>query len=187
GSSRGPPAQPPAGGARPARPWADRAPAARAPPRDWVLDGLAPRRRRRGDRRMRAAKTGRRRPLLGCHRRPGAGRHAAGGRIRIGFHRWPCAERLQPLQLGGRPEVHAAAPAAIPVDDGGESGREGRDRERVGDDLEPFVEARVIDDGDGLVLTLTAPVRLALLRGLYDSQPDVLWPSLSVPAVALLA
>jgi len=56
-----------------------------------------------------------------------------------------------------------------------------------GDDLEPFVEARVIDDGDGLVLTLTAPVRLALLRGLYDSQPDVLWPSLSVPAVALLA
>ncbi len=56
-----------------------------------------------------------------------------------------------------------------------------------GDDLEPFVEARVIVDGDGLVLTLTAPARLQLLRGLYDSQPDVLWPSLSVPATALLA
>jgi pimeloyl-ACP methyl ester carboxylesterase len=56
-----------------------------------------------------------------------------------------------------------------------------------GDDLEPFVEARVIADGDALVLTLTAPVRLALLRGLYDSQPDVLWPRLTVPVTALLA
>lgn len=55
------------------------------------------------------------------------------------------------------------------------------------DDLEPFVQARVIDDGSGLVLSLTAPVRLELLRGLYDSQPDMLWPNLEVPAVALLA
>jgi hypothetical protein len=55
------------------------------------------------------------------------------------------------------------------------------------DDLEPFVKARVIEDGPGLVLTLTAPVRLELLRGLYDSQPDMLWPHLEVPAVALLA
>jgi pimeloyl-ACP methyl ester carboxylesterase len=55
------------------------------------------------------------------------------------------------------------------------------------DDLEPFVMARVVQDGDALVLTLTAPARLALLRGLYDSQPDVLWPRVEVAAVALLA
>jgi pimeloyl-ACP methyl ester carboxylesterase len=55
------------------------------------------------------------------------------------------------------------------------------------DDLEPFVHARVVPDGDGLVLTLTAPVRLDLLRGLYDSQPDVLWPRLDMPTVVLLA
>ena len=54
-------------------------------------------------------------------------------------------------------------------------------------DLEPFVKARVVPDGDALVLTLTAPVRLELLRGLYESQPDVLWPRVDVPAVALLA
>src|SRR5258708_4641239 len=55
------------------------------------------------------------------------------------------------------------------------------------DDLEPFVKARVVDDGGAYVLTLTAAARLQLLRGLYDSQPDVLWPRIDVPAVALLA
>jgi pimeloyl-ACP methyl ester carboxylesterase len=55
------------------------------------------------------------------------------------------------------------------------------------DDLEPFVKARVMEDGGALILTLTAPVRLELLRGLYESQPDLLWPSIQVPAVALLA
>lgn len=55
------------------------------------------------------------------------------------------------------------------------------------DDLEPFVKAQLVDDGGGLALTLTSPVRLELLRGLYNSQPDVLWPSLEVPAAALLA
>jgi pimeloyl-ACP methyl ester carboxylesterase len=54
-------------------------------------------------------------------------------------------------------------------------------------DLESFVKARIIPDADALVLTLTAPVRLELLRGLYESQPDVLWPRVEVPAVALLA
>jgi pimeloyl-ACP methyl ester carboxylesterase len=54
-------------------------------------------------------------------------------------------------------------------------------------DLESFVKARIVPEGDALVLTLTAPVRLELLRGLYDSQPDVLWPRVDVPAVALLA
>lgn len=55
------------------------------------------------------------------------------------------------------------------------------------EDLESFVKARIIPDGEALVLTLTAPVRLELLRGLYESQPDVLWPRVEVPAVALLA
>lgn len=54
-------------------------------------------------------------------------------------------------------------------------------------DLESFVKARVVPDGDRLVLTLTAPVRLELLRGLYEAQPDVLWPRVGVPAAALLA
>ena len=54
-------------------------------------------------------------------------------------------------------------------------------------DLESFVKARIVGDGDALVLTLTAPVRLELLRGLYESQPDVLWPGVNVPAAALLA
>jgi pimeloyl-ACP methyl ester carboxylesterase len=54
-------------------------------------------------------------------------------------------------------------------------------------DLESFVKARIVPDGDTLVLTLTAPVRLELLRGLYEAQPDVLWPHVDVPAAALLA
>jgi pimeloyl-ACP methyl ester carboxylesterase len=55
------------------------------------------------------------------------------------------------------------------------------------DDLEAFVKDRVVPDGDALVLTLTARGRLELLRGLYDSQPDVLWPRVDVPAAALVA
>jgi len=45
----------------------------------------------------------------------------------------------------------------------------------------------VMANGNDLVLTLTAPVRLQLLRGLYESQPDVLWPRIDVPAIVLLA
>ncbi|MDQ6876826.1 MAG: alpha/beta hydrolase [Candidatus Dormibacteraeota bacterium] len=55
------------------------------------------------------------------------------------------------------------------------------------EDLESFVKARIMPDGDALVLTLTARVRLELLRGLYESQPDVLWPRVEVPTLALLA
>jgi pimeloyl-ACP methyl ester carboxylesterase len=55
------------------------------------------------------------------------------------------------------------------------------------EDLESFVKARIVPDGDALVLTLTAPVRLELLRGLYETQPDVLWPRVEVPVIALLA
>ena len=56
-----------------------------------------------------------------------------------------------------------------------------------GDDLESFVAARVMPDGDRLVLTLTAPVRLELLRGLYHSQPDILWSQVDVPATVAMA
>lgn len=56
-----------------------------------------------------------------------------------------------------------------------------------GDDLEVFVKARIVGDGADLILTLTGPVRLELLRGLYESQPDVLWTAIEVPALALLA
>src|SRR5207245_4551259 len=55
------------------------------------------------------------------------------------------------------------------------------------DDLETFVRARVMADGNELVLTLTAPVRLQLLRGPSESQPDVLWPRVDVRALVLLA
>ncbi|MGH7763021.1 MAG: alpha/beta fold hydrolase [Candidatus Dormibacteraceae bacterium] len=55
------------------------------------------------------------------------------------------------------------------------------------DDLESFVRARIVEDGDHLVLTLTGPVRFELLKGLYESQPDILWPAVDVPAAALLA
>ena len=55
------------------------------------------------------------------------------------------------------------------------------------DDLEPFVMARLMPEGAAYVLTLTAPVRLELLRGLYDSPVDQLWTLLTVPAAALLA
>jgi pimeloyl-ACP methyl ester carboxylesterase len=55
------------------------------------------------------------------------------------------------------------------------------------DDLEPFVTSRIVPEGDRLILTLTAPARFELLRGLYESQPDVLWTQVGVPAVALLA
>ena len=56
-----------------------------------------------------------------------------------------------------------------------------------GDDLLPFAEARVMADGGGWVLTLTSSVRHELLRGMYASRPDDLWPRLDVPAAVLLA
>lgn len=56
-----------------------------------------------------------------------------------------------------------------------------------GDDLEPFVMARLVQEGAAFVLTLTAATRLELLRGLYDSPVDQLWTLLQVPAAALLA
>lgn len=56
-----------------------------------------------------------------------------------------------------------------------------------GDDLEPFVFARLMPEGESLILTLTASIRLELLRGLYESPVDMLWSQLEIPALALLA
>lgn len=56
-----------------------------------------------------------------------------------------------------------------------------------GDDLEPFVMSRLVQDGSDLVLTLTAPIRLELLRGLFESPVDHLWTVLDAPAAVLLA
>ena len=55
------------------------------------------------------------------------------------------------------------------------------------DDLEPFVMSRLVQDGAEFVLTLTPPIRLELLRGLFDSPIDHLWTVIDVPAAALLA
>lgn len=60
-------------------------------------------------------------------------------------------------------------------------------KEAWGDDLEPFVASGLRRDGDVLVSTLTPPVRLQILRDLYDSDPERLWPQVKVPAAALIA
>lgn len=59
--------------------------------------------------------------------------------------------------------------------------------EAWGDDLKPYVEAGLKRDPDGLVARLTSPVRLQILRDLHDSDPDQLWPKVTVPAAALIA
>ncbi|HKC19913.1 MAG TPA: alpha/beta hydrolase [Candidatus Dormibacteraeota bacterium] len=56
-----------------------------------------------------------------------------------------------------------------------------------GDDLVPFVEGGLKRVDGGLVPVLTAAVRHRLLRGLYDSNPEQLWPRLEMPATALVA
>lgn len=55
------------------------------------------------------------------------------------------------------------------------------------DDLESFVEARVMREGPDLILTLTAPIRLELLRGLFQARVDDLWPRVQAPAVVMVA
>jgi pimeloyl-ACP methyl ester carboxylesterase len=55
------------------------------------------------------------------------------------------------------------------------------------DDLLPFVEGGLRRDGDALVSTLRPEVRHRILRDLYDSDPQKLWASLTVPAAALIA
>ena len=54
-------------------------------------------------------------------------------------------------------------------------------------DLERFVDAGLRSDGDALVLTLTAPIRLQILEQLYQFQPETAWASLEVPALVAVA
>jgi pimeloyl-ACP methyl ester carboxylesterase len=54
-------------------------------------------------------------------------------------------------------------------------------------DLEPYVEAGLKAEGDHFVPKLTSAVRLRILRDLHESDPERLWPAVSVPASALIA
>ncbi len=57
-----------------------------------------------------------------------------------------------------------------------------------GDDLRPFVEAGLIRDGDAYVLPLTSEVRLQILRELFESKPEDLWPRLDgLPVLVAVA
>src|SRR5215472_15328037 len=56
-----------------------------------------------------------------------------------------------------------------------------------GDDLRPFVEAGLRREGEWLVSRMTSPVRHQILRDLYGSDPEQLWPNLTIPAAALIA
>lgn len=66
-----------------------------------------------------------------------------------------------------------------------------RARTYVGDawgaDLEPGVAAGFVREGDAWVLPLTAEVRHRILREMYDFQPQLLWASLAMPALAAFA
>ena len=55
------------------------------------------------------------------------------------------------------------------------------------EDLEAYVEGGLSPEAGGFVPKLTAPVRLRILRDIHDSDPESLWPRVSVPAVALIA
>ncbi|HEX6547157.1 MAG TPA: alpha/beta fold hydrolase [Candidatus Dormibacteraeota bacterium] len=55
------------------------------------------------------------------------------------------------------------------------------------DDLELFVEDMHLRDADAWVLTLTADVRLQILRELFSFQPQLLWPQVAAPAFVALA
>jgi pimeloyl-ACP methyl ester carboxylesterase len=56
-----------------------------------------------------------------------------------------------------------------------------------GDDLVDFVRAGLVEDGGGLRLPLTAPIRLQILRAMYFQPYGVLWPQVRCPVVLALA
>jgi pimeloyl-ACP methyl ester carboxylesterase len=56
-----------------------------------------------------------------------------------------------------------------------------------GPDLEGFVRAGLVQEGDRLVATLTAPVRLEILRSLFHYQPEVLFAQVQGPILLAMA
>jgi pimeloyl-ACP methyl ester carboxylesterase len=60
-------------------------------------------------------------------------------------------------------------------------------KEAWADDLQEFAEAGAMPQDDAWILTLTAPVRLDILRERYEFQPQLLWPALEVPALVAVA
>ena len=54
-------------------------------------------------------------------------------------------------------------------------------------DLETFVSAGLVVEAGGYRARLTAPVRLQILRGMFDQRADLLWPKVRVPVLAALA
>jgi pimeloyl-ACP methyl ester carboxylesterase len=60
-------------------------------------------------------------------------------------------------------------------------------REAWGEDLRPFVEAGLRQDGEWLRPRLTNEVRHQILRDLYVADAEELWRKVSVPATALIA
>jgi hypothetical protein len=60
-------------------------------------------------------------------------------------------------------------------------------QEAFGPDLEAFVRAGLVEQGDRLVATLTAPVRLEILRSLYHYQPEVLFAQVQGPVLLAMA
>src|SRR5207302_2867090 len=56
-----------------------------------------------------------------------------------------------------------------------------------GDDLAGFVEAGLVPTEGGYTSTLTAPVRLEILQGLYANQPEALLPRVEGPVLLALA
>ncbi len=54
-------------------------------------------------------------------------------------------------------------------------------------DLEEFVDAGLMKDGDAYVLTLTAPVRLQILDNLYHFQPEAAWAAVQAPILVAVA
>jgi pimeloyl-ACP methyl ester carboxylesterase len=89
---------------------------------------------------------------------------------------WEEASRRMQPPLPTYPDLDAAAVAQAAYVEGA-----------WGDDLRPFVEAGVVRTDAGYVSTLTAPVRLQILRELYAHQPDSLLPRVQGPVLLALA
>jgi uncharacterized protein (TIGR03083 family) len=60
-------------------------------------------------------------------------------------------------------------------------------RDAWDEDLRDYAEGRARSEGSAFVLTLTAPVRLEILKELYAFHPELLWPRVEVPILLAVA